>query len=149
MFMTVRETSKPWLKLCILLWLLSETVNNVYPSWWPNFHCCIFQANKHIFLNGCLSVRSVSTSTSHYSDQFPFRGSAIRKSKMAADPIPKVQRNISTESTNQQQQFQSLICLRFALKWGSLRKKKACQKITGQTHKASLSWSYSCCMLLP
>lgn len=90
--------------LCITVAAI-RAANNVYPSWWPNFHCCIFQANKHIFLNGCLSVRSVLTSTSHYSGQFPFKWSAIRESRMSAYPNPQARRNLLTESTNQQLSF--------------------------------------------
>lgn len=124
MFMTVYGTSKTRLKLCVQLWLLSETANHVYPSWWPNFHCCIFQANKHILLNGCLSVRSVSTSTSHRSRQFPFTGGTIRESKMAADPKPQTQRNALAESTNQQQQVSGSDSLSVCtIKWAGQQKK--------------------------
>lgn len=42
------------------------------------FIAAFFKGNKHIFSNGCLSVRSVSTSTSHYSGQFPLNGDKAR-----------------------------------------------------------------------
>lgn len=75
---------------------------------------------------------SVSTSTSHYSDRFPFKAAQLRESTMANPQ--STERDTLAERTNQQRQFGSLK----VSGENRVNQRKTCLQIWGQKQKASL-----------